>query len=193
MRATRRVGAGVDPLHLDRPHPAAIEGTLPRRVPTQRGDDAWLGVFINALEVRDDLDLMSKEIHEEGGFGTGAGVPGSATGARREAGIALASVGMADQIWRVSLRYGNVGGGGWRRDLRRRIGDCERACECESSHGQAPDSSRRFCLLIAVVAHLLVLHFSVLIRLRFKTHEQPSSYSPQYCMRIKSALQVDNL
>src|SRR6266496_3575715 len=111
MRATRRVGAGVDPLHLDRPHPAAIEGTLPRRVPTQRGDDAWLGGFINALEVRDDMDLMPKEIYEEGGFGTDAVVPGSAIGARREACIALSSVGTADQLWRVCAWYGNVGGG----------------------------------------------------------------------------------
>ena len=76
MRATRRVGAGVDPLHLDRPHPAAIEGTLPRRVPTQRGDDAWLGVFIDALEVRDDLELRSEEIREEGGFRASGGVSG---------------------------------------------------------------------------------------------------------------------
>ena len=109
MRATRRVRAGVDPLHLDRPHPAAIEGTLPRRVPTQRGDDAWLGVFINALEVRDDLDRMAEEVRKKGCFRACSRVPGSGPRARQEASIALAAEGMANQKSRVSRRHLSIG------------------------------------------------------------------------------------
>ena len=141
IRATRGVGAGVDSVHLYRPHPAAIEGTLPRRVPTQRGDDARLRVFIDALEVRDDLELRSEEIRKQGGFGAGAGVPGSAATARRQASIALATEGVADQVRRVSCRYCNKARSGWGRDLRRRKGDCaEGTCEHESGHEQAPNS-----------------------------------------------------
>ena len=106
IRATHGVGACVDSLHLYRPHPAGIEGTLPRRVPTQRGDDARLRVFIDALEVRDDLELRSEEIRKQGGFRAGAGVPGSAASARRQASIALLrehSVGNARRLRRSGL------------------------------------------------------------------------------------------
>src|SRR6266567_3820554 len=153
MRAARGVGAGVDSvLYLYRPHSAAIERTLPGRIPTEWGRDAWFGVFIDALEVRDDLDLMPEEIHEEGGFGAGGRVPGSGTGARRQASIALAAIGVADQICRVSCRHGNVCRSGWRRDFRRCKGDCaECTCEHEGSCEQAPNSRVRF--LINVVAH----------------------------------------
>ena len=60
IRAARDVGAGVDPVHLYHPHPAAIERTLPRRVPTLGDRDVRFGVFIDALEVRDDLDCCPK-------------------------------------------------------------------------------------------------------------------------------------
>src|SRR5439155_17031721 len=140
IRATRRVGAGVDSALLYHPHPAAIEGTLPRRVPTERDRNARFGVFIDALEVRDDLDWMPEEIHKEGSFGAGGGVPGSATGARRQASVALATMGMADQICRVSRRHGNRVRSDWRRDLRRRKGyGAEGTCEHESGREQAPD------------------------------------------------------
>src|SRR6266581_2018735 len=161
MRATRDFGAGVDRFILYRPHPAAIERTLPGRVPTEWGRDAWFGVFIDALEVRDDLDLMPEEIHEEGGFGAGGWVPGSATSARWQASIALAAEGVADQICRVSRRHGNIVRSGWRRDLRRRKSDCaECTCKQESGSEKAPNSSSLCCLLIEVVGHLFVLHFS---------------------------------
>src|SRR6266700_7107671 len=150
MRAARGVGAGVDSvLYLYRPHSAAIERTLPGRVPTEWGRDAWFGVFIDALEVRDDLDLMSEEIHEEGGFGAGGGVPGSATSARRQASIALTAKGVADQICRVSLWHGDSVRSRWRCNLRRRKGDCaECTCEQESGSEQAPNSSGLCRLLI---------------------------------------------
>jgi len=147
-----------------RERPAAIEGTLPRRVPTQRGDDARIRAFIDALEVRDDLELHSEEIRKQGGFGAGRGVPGGATCARRQASIALATEGVADQICRVSRRYCNSVRSGWGRDLRR--GVCDRAegtCEHESGHEQAPNSRSVFGLLTKV-AHLFLLHFFVLFQ-----------------------------
>jgi len=163
IRATRGVGARVDSVYPYRPHPAAIEGTLPRRVPTQRGDDARIRAFIDALEVRDDLELHSEEIRKQGGFGAGRGVPGGATCARRQASIALATEGVADQICRVSCRYRNRVWNGWRRDLRRSEGDCaESTCEHESGHEQAPNSRSLVVFLTKVVAHLFVLQFSVL-------------------------------
>src|SRR6266446_2850859 len=171
MAATRDVGAGVDSLLLYHPHPAAIEGTLPRHVPTEGDGDVRFRVFIDALEVRDDLHQVSEETRKEGGFGAGGGVPGSATSARWQASIALAAEGVADQIGRVSRRHGNIVRSGWRRDLRRRQGDCaECTCKQEGGSEQAPDSSRLCCLLIEVVAHLFVLHFSVLVRLRLLRH-----------------------
>src|SRR5439155_6547036 len=134
---------------------------------TEWGCDAWLGVFIDALEVRDDLHEVSEETRKEGGFGAGGGVPGSGTSARRQARVALTAESVADQICRVSRRHGNSVRSGWRRDLRRRKGDsAECTCEQESASEQAPNSSRFFRLLIELVAHLFVLHFSVLVRLR---------------------------
>src|SRR5580765_8148100 len=47
IRAARWVGAGVDPIHLYHPHPAAIEGSLPRHVPTSGDRDARFGVRID--------------------------------------------------------------------------------------------------------------------------------------------------
>lgn len=95
MRATRGVGAGVDSVRLYRPHPAAIERTLPRRVPTQRDGNAGLGVSIDALEVGNDLELLPEEIREEGSFGAGGGVPGSATSGGGQTSIALRTEGVA--------------------------------------------------------------------------------------------------
>src|SRR6266567_8522590 len=109
MRATLDVGVRVNSFHFDHPHPAAIERALPRHVPTEWDSDARFRVFIDALEVRDDLELVPEEIRKEGSFGAGGGVPGSATSVRRQAGVALAATGMADQICRVSRRHGNVG------------------------------------------------------------------------------------
>src|SRR4030095_6558811 len=90
--------------------------TRPRHVPTAGDRDARFGVRIDALEVSDDLELP-EEIQKEGGFGTGAGVPGSATCARRQASVTLATEGVADQVRRVSRRYGNGVGSDWRCDL----------------------------------------------------------------------------
>ena len=75
--ATRNAGVRVDSSRLHSPHPAAIEGTLPCRVPAERRNDAWLGAFVNALEVGDDLELLPEEIRKERGFGAGGGVPGT--------------------------------------------------------------------------------------------------------------------
>src|SRR6266536_4161380 len=148
MAATLDVGTGVDSFHLDRPHPAAIERTLPGRVHTEWGRDTWFGVFIDALEVRDDLHEVSEETRKEGGFGAGGGVPGSATSAGWQASIALAAEGVADQICRVSRRHGNIVRSGRRRDLRRRKGNCaECTYEQQSGSEKAPNSSSLCCLL----------------------------------------------
>jgi hypothetical protein len=176
IRATRSVGAGVDSVLLYHPHPAAIEGTLPRRVPAEGWDDVLFGVRIDALEVSDDLELLPKEIRKEGGFGAGGGVPCSATVTRRQARIALATEGVADQICRVSCWYCDGVGNGWRGNdsgivwrrgaLRRRVVD---RAECtrkhESGYKQAPNSRSLFCLLAKVITHLFVLQFFVLFQL----------------------------
>jgi hypothetical protein len=60
--ATRNAGVWVDSSRLYSPHPAAIEGALPRRVPAEGRGDAWLGAFVDALEVGDDLELLPEEI-----------------------------------------------------------------------------------------------------------------------------------
>jgi len=162
MRATRGVGACVDSVHPYRPHPAAIEGTLPRRVPTQRGDNARLRVFIDALEVSDDLELLPEEIRKESGFGAGGGVPGSATSARGQTSIALRTEGMADQVWRVSRLNCNSVRGRRGRDLRCRVSDrAECTCEHENGREQDPNSRSLVVFLIKVVAHLFVLQFCV--------------------------------
>ena len=96
--ATRNAGVRVDSSRLYSPHPAAIEGALPCRVSAERRSDAWLGAFVDALEVGDDLELLPEEIRKEGGLGPGAGVPRGATCARRQASIALATESVADQI-----------------------------------------------------------------------------------------------
>jgi len=96
IRATRDVGAGIDSALLYHPHPAAIEGTLPGRGPTLGRDNIWVRVFIDTLEVGDDLDRMSEGICKECGFGTGGGVPGSATSVRGQASVALAAGGVAN-------------------------------------------------------------------------------------------------
>ncbi len=64
MRTTRDFRAGVDAGHLYRPDPTAIEGTLPRRVSTQRYDNARFGVHVDALEVSDNLKLLPEEIRK---------------------------------------------------------------------------------------------------------------------------------
>lgn len=151
IRATCGVSAGVDSVLLYHPHPAAIEGTLPRRVSTERGRDAIDGVQVDALKVRDELKLLEL-IGKKSGFGTGSGVPGSATVGRWEASIALAAEGVADQICRVSYRYGNGVGNGRGRDLLRRDGDrAECTCEHESGPEQVPNS--RSNLLTTVITH----------------------------------------
>ena len=96
--ATRNAGVRVDSSRLYSPHPAAIEGTLPRRVPAERGDHARLRALVDALKVGDDLELLPEEIRKESGLGTGAGVPRGATRARRQASIALATESVADQV-----------------------------------------------------------------------------------------------
>jgi hypothetical protein len=62
IRATRNAGVRVNSIRLYSPHPAAIEGALPRRVPAERWDDARLRAFVDALEVGDDLELLPEEI-----------------------------------------------------------------------------------------------------------------------------------
>ena len=49
----------INSVHLDGPDAAAIERTLPRRVPAEGRRDAGLRARIDALEVRDDLELRS--------------------------------------------------------------------------------------------------------------------------------------
>jgi len=99
--------------------------------------------------VSDDLELPGV-IRKECGFGTGGGVPGSATCARRQASVTLATEGVADQVRRVSRRYGNRAGSGWRRDLRRRVRDrAQGACKHKSGREQAPNSRN----LTSIVAH----------------------------------------
>src|SRR4029077_1067839 len=107
IRATRWVAAGVNSRHLYRPHPAAIKRALPRRVTAARSNDARLRVFVDALEVSDDLELRPEDIRKKSRFGTGRGVPGSATGGGGQASVPLAAVGVADQKCSVSSRYGN--------------------------------------------------------------------------------------
>ena len=65
MRAAVQGGVGVDPGHLYRPNPAGIERTLPRRVPAQGRSDARLRVFVDALEVGDDLELSPEDIRKQ--------------------------------------------------------------------------------------------------------------------------------
>ena len=50
-------GVGVDSVHLHGPHSAAIERTLPGRVPTERHLNTRFWALIDALEVSDDLKL----------------------------------------------------------------------------------------------------------------------------------------
>ena len=79
--------------------------------------------------------------------------------ARRQASIALATEGVADQIRRVSRRHCNRVGNGRGRDLRRGVGDrAEGTCEHESGREQAP-SSRILTGLLMELAHFFVLHF----------------------------------
>ena len=74
------VGAAVDArvrinsVRLDGPDAAAIERALPRRVPAERRYNTGLRTRIDALEVRDDLELRSEKIRKQGGFGAGGGV-----------------------------------------------------------------------------------------------------------------------
>ena len=158
MRATRDLGAGIDPLHLDHPNPAAIERTLPRGVPTQRGRDTRFGVFVDALEVRDDLKLLPEEIRKEGGFGAGGWVPSCAASVRGEASITLAATGMSDQVRGVSCRHGNQLRSRWGGDLRCRMRDYpERTCEHKSGYKVAEKSGRFSGLLIEIVFHLLLV------------------------------------
>jgi hypothetical protein len=139
MRTTLDLRAGVDALHLYSPDPAAIEGTLPSRVPTERRDNARLGVYIDALEVSDNLKLLPEEIRKECGFGAGGWIPGCATGGRRQASIALATEGVAYQIRRVTRWHSNGVGNGRDCDLRRGMGDrAEGTCEHESGCEQNP-------------------------------------------------------
>src|ERR1700751_221608 len=107
MRAAIGVGAGVDPRHFYRPHPAAIERTLPRRIPAEGDNDAGLRVFVDALEVGDDLELRPEDIRKQRCFWTSGGTPGSATRGCGQAGIALATESVADQKCVVSRLYCN--------------------------------------------------------------------------------------
>lgn len=75
MRTIRNLRARVDAVHFYSPYLAAIEGTLPRGVPTCGRDDARLRVLIDALKVGDDLKLLPEEICKQGGFGAGSRIP----------------------------------------------------------------------------------------------------------------------
>ena len=142
IQATRNAWVRVDSSRLHSPHPAAIEGALPCRVPAERRSDAWLGAFVDALEVGDDLELLPEEIRKEGGLGTGAGVPRGATCACGQASIALATESVADQVQRVSVGHCDLcrrlrG----RESLRRHVVDyAEGTCEHEGGHEQGPNS-----------------------------------------------------
>jgi hypothetical protein len=164
IRATRNAGVRVDSSGLHSPHPAAIEGPLPCRVPAERRSDTWLGTFVDALEVGDDLELLPEEIRKEGGLGTGAGVPRGATCACRQASIALATESVADQVQRVSVGHCDLCWRLWGREiLRQRVLDCaEGTCEHEGGHEQGPNSRSLLSLLIKVAAHLFVLQFSMI-------------------------------
>ena len=93
-----------------------------------------LRVFVDALEVSDDLDLLSRGIRKEGGFGTCSWVPSRATSSRRQASVALAAESMADKIWNVSCWYRNGVGCLRRRHLRRCCTD-QGECVCENEPG----------------------------------------------------------
>jgi hypothetical protein len=157
IAATLDVGVRVDSVQLDHPHPAAIHRTLPRRVPTQSGDDARLRVLIEALEVC-DLELVPEEVRKEGSFRAGDGVPRSAAGSRRQAGVALAAAGVADQIRVVSCRDCNLAWNGWGRELRHDAVDgAEGTCEQERGREQTPESRKLSCSLTKVAGHFVLI------------------------------------
>lgn len=159
IRATVNVRVGVDAVHFYSPHLAAIERTLPCRVPAKRRLDAGFRIRIDALKVSDDLELLSEEICKESGFGTSCWAPGSAAGRRRQACIALAPEGVSDQVCRISLRYCNGGGSGWRRNLRCSVCNCADGAR-HRDHREKVPYSRSFLGLLMVETHKLILRFN---------------------------------
>src|SRR6476469_2109856 len=131
-------------MHRLCPHHAAIERTLPCRVP--EGKRFWselVGVGIGAEEVSDDLEVLPEETRKKSGFGASVvDGPGSAC-TRGQANIALSTHSVTQQEGRVSRRWRNDGRSGWRSDfLGRRGGGC---AECTSDYESGCEQSPHSC------------------------------------------------